>query len=56
MTVDVAAGLTFTVAATIHGRVFQMGEMGTSKPAKWEGSRIPEQVGASQWDAMGSPS
>lgn len=44
MIVDVAAGLSVTVAATLHGRVFQMGEMGTSKPAKWEGTRVPEQV------------
>ncbi|KAK9824898.1 hypothetical protein WJX74_004462 [Apatococcus lobatus] len=42
--VDVAAGLSATIVATLHGRVFQMGEMGTSKPAKWEGSRVPEQV------------
>ena len=43
--VDVAAGLSVTVVATLHGKVFQMGEMGTSKKdAKWEGIRVPEQV------------
>jgi alpha-tubulin suppressor-like RCC1 family protein len=41
---QVAAGASFTVAVTLDGKVYQMGETGASVRAKWEGAKTPELV------------
>ena len=41
---QVAAGVSFTIAVTLDGKVYQMGETGASVRAKWEGAKTPELV------------
>ena len=41
---QVAVGASFTVAVTVSGKVYQMGETGASGRAKWEGAKTPELV------------
>lgn len=41
---QVAAGSGFTVAVTSEGKVYQMGETGTTGRYKWEGAKVPELV------------
>ncbi|KAK9818108.1 hypothetical protein WJX72_007263 [[Myrmecia] bisecta] len=42
---QVGAGLNLTVAVTVGGHAYQMGETGASGRAKWEGCKSPELVG-----------
>lgn len=51
---QVAAGLNLTVAVTLDGIVFQMGETGANGKANWEGNKSPEQVQVCPSRASGS--